>query len=134
MKRYKAGSKSSVVSSVTLAVSAGRVGLGVLMFARPRLLPSLLGVDAGSAARAGWLARMVGGREIALGGGTLLAGRGGGSPRPWLLAQATGDGGDALALTLAWRRGNVGGLPAAVVIASAAAGAAAEVFAAARSA
>lgn len=86
-------------------VAAGRVALGIGMLARPELLPKLLGVDSGTAARMSWLGRMFGAREIALGAGLLTARAE--SEREWLLGSAFSDAVDAVAFAEATRRGVV---------------------------
>lgn len=86
-------------------LAALRVGLGVGMLATPQLVLRSLGVDAATARRLAWVARMLGGRELALGVGTL------GAPEAgldrWSLASAGADAGDLLALTVALRQRNV---------------------------
>ena len=115
---------------VAVGVSGLRTALGVVMLGRPTLLPRVLGMDAATAARTAWLVRMVGAREVALGAGGLDAARRGTDLRPWLLAAAVADAGDTAALLGAVRRGRVGSLMGLLVMASAAAGALAEVAAA----
>jgi hypothetical protein len=63
----------------------------------------VLGVDRGTARRATTLTRFFSAREAALGLGALHALRTGADVRPWLLAQALGDAGDAVALVAATR-------------------------------
>src|SRR5206468_1848596 len=88
-------------------LGAVRVGLGATMLARPMLLPRPLGVDRLTATRVDWLVRMAGARDLALGAGTLAARRSGGL-RTWLLAALGSDVADAIVLTQAVRRGQVG--------------------------
>ena len=87
-------------------VAAGRVAVGVGMLVRPDLLPKVLGVDSGTAERMGWLGRMFGAREVALGAG-LLAAQGTDAERGWVLGGALSDAADALAFAGAARRGVV---------------------------
>lgn len=105
-------------------LAAARLVLGVVMLARPTWLTRPLGVDRWTAERLAWLPRMVGGREVALGLGTLVMTRGGRpGRRAWLAAGALADAADAAALLTAARRGHVsrpGGI-AAVATALAAA-------------
>jgi hypothetical protein len=100
-----------------LATGVARLAIGAGLLARPELLARLLGVDSVTARRTAWLARMIGGREVALGVGTLSAGPGG---RGWLVAQMVADGTDAAALGLAARARVVhpalGGLLAGVAL------------------
>ena len=121
-------------AGTALTVAAGvswlRTGLGSVMLGRPTLMPRVLGMDSATAARTAWLVRMVGAREIALGAGGLDAARRGTDLRPWLLAAAVADAGDTAALLGAVRRGRVGTLIGLLVVASATAGALAEVAAA----
>lgn len=97
------------------ALGALRVTLGVVMLARPMLVPRPLGVDRITADRVSWLVRMLGARDFALGAGTLLAirsGQGTGGDRAglgsWLALSGVSDAVDALALARAVRRGHVG--------------------------
>jgi hypothetical protein len=94
-------------SRMAAQLGAVRVGLGVLMLAKPLLLPRPLGIDSITASRVEWLVRMAGARDLALGGGTLAARRTGGL-RTWLAACVVSDAADALILAKAVRRGDVG--------------------------
>jgi hypothetical protein len=95
------------VQMVTGITSLCRVAAGVAVFVRPEALPRALGVDRGSARRATFITRMFGAREIGLGLGTLYALNRGKDVAPWILAQAVGDAGDAIALAAAARRRQV---------------------------
>jgi len=117
-------------SRIAAAVSWLRTGFGVVMLGAPTLMPRVLGLDATTAVRTGWLVRMVGARELALGAGGASAGRRGADLRPWLLAAAVADVGDTAALLLAVRRRQVRTGLGLLVVASAAAGAVTEVVAA----
>jgi hypothetical protein len=77
------------------------------MLARPLLLPRPLGVDSVTASRVDWLVRMAGARDFALGAGTLAARREGGL-RTWLVASMASDVADAVVLTHAVRRRQIG--------------------------
>lgn len=115
-------------TDLTTAVSLLRTTIGVAMLAAPSLLPRMLGADRLTARRVGYLARMVGWREIALGAGTLAGVHEDGDPRPWLAAQACSDAGDAVSLLTAARRGHVHRGLAAMVTLFAAGGLAFDVF------
>jgi hypothetical protein len=89
-------------------LALGRTGAGVVMVVRPRALPQSLGVDSATAARTGWVVQMLGAREIALGLGTLAAGRAGDrSARLWIAAGVLSDAVDVLAVGGALAKGRV---------------------------
>ena len=94
-------------SRLATQLGALRTGLGVVMLTRPMLVPRPLGVDSITATRVEWLVQMAGARDLALGAGTLAAGRSGGQ-RTWLLASLGSDVADALTLGNAVRRGHIG--------------------------
>lgn len=121
---------------VVIALAAGRIGVGMLLLARPGLLPALLRVDRTSSTRTAWALRMVGGREIGLGLGSVIAGRAEPSSarRPWVAAGLISDGTDAIAIAAAIAAGTLARRPATVIAASAAALAAVEVLLLTRSA
>jgi hypothetical protein len=106
------------------------VALGVGMLARPALVPRPSGLGQAEAQRVHWLARLTGGRDLALGAGALAAAR---SPaqRLWVAAGVLSDAVDAVVLTRAVRNGDVGrlmgGLAAASAVGAAALGAVAVV-------
>ena len=106
---------------VLLALGAARLGIGGFVLARPESLARMLGVDSVTARRTAWLARMVAGRELALGAGSVLAAGRPQGRRPWLIGQLMADAGDAVALVLAARARVVHPVLAAAVAASAAA-------------
>lgn len=103
---YDAGQERKVQRAAALS-SAGRVVAGIVMFVLPETLPRGLGVDRGTARRATPLTRFFAAREAALGAGALYALRSGNDVRPWLVAQAVGDAGDAVALIAATRARHV---------------------------
>ena len=113
-------------SRLGASLGAVRVGLGTVMLARPLLVPRPLGIDSVTARRVDWLVRMAGARDLALGAGTLAALRTGGL-RTWLLASLGSDVADAVVLTNAVRRGDIGrimgGAAALSAVAAVAAGA-----------
>jgi hypothetical protein len=84
------------------ALGAVRTLLGAAMLARPLLIPRLFGADRVTAERVAWLVRMLGIREIALGGGALLH-----DTPAWVLAGAACDLTDGLVLAASARRGYV---------------------------
>ncbi|MHB2024402.1 MAG: hypothetical protein ACYCO3_13925 [Mycobacteriales bacterium] len=98
-----------------------RIGLGAGLLVAPRLLARALGVDSATARQSDWLARMIAGREVALGVGTLVGAR-----RLWLTAQMISDGTDMAALLAARRHHQVHRWLAAAVIGFAGAGVAGE--------
>lgn len=105
-------------------VALVRTGLGVVMLARPRLVPDVLGADPAVTARSDWAVRMLGAREVALGLGALQACRSGDrrAARPWLLAGVLSDGTDALVLSSALGAGRLGGTGVRTALVAAAAG------------
>ncbi len=103
-----------------------RTGVGITLAVRPRLLPTLLGIDSATSARMGWSNQMLGAREVALGLGALAALR---APdrrasRLWLAAGALCDSADALALSGAVVKNRVSRPTAGLMAVSAAAAAA----------
>ena len=92
---------ATLASAATPArLAVGRTGAGVVMLARPRLLPETMGVDSASAAKTGWIVQMLGAREVALGLGTLAAlrTRDGRATRTWVLAGVLSDAVDVVAV------------------------------------
>jgi len=108
------------------AVSLGalRCLVGAALLADPPRLARLLGVDTVTARQTGWLASMVGGRDLALGVGSLLAVRRGKGLDSWLAAQALADGADAMAVAAAVRSRRVAAPMGAAVVVCAVVGAA----------
>ncbi|HEX3947829.1 MAG TPA: hypothetical protein VHW47_08985 [Acidimicrobiales bacterium] len=111
-----------VARRVVVVVAAGRVGIGVAALARPRLaVRPWVGVDDGPASAV--LGRSLGGRDIALGLGLLLAANHDRPLRGWAEAAALADTGDVVATLAAFgslpRRGRL------LVLAASAAAAAA---------
>lgn len=119
--------------SVGVGLGLLRCAIGAVMVGDPPRLAQLLGVDTVTARQTGWLTMMIGGREIALGVGSLIALGGGHGGRTWYTAQAVTDTGDALALATAARSGRVSA-PLAMLVAASALGGAALNLAAARAA
>jgi hypothetical protein len=119
---------------VTAATAAAALGVarsvfGVAMAVAPALLPRLLGADATTARRLGYLTRMVAARELALGVGTLRAVGTGDDLRSWFVAQAMSDAGDAVAIAAAVRAGRVNRVAAAALVLFATGGAAGDALA-----
>jgi hypothetical protein len=106
----------------TAAIGVGRAALGAGVLARPTVLPVMLGVDEAAAARMDWLIRMFGARDAALGLGAAWAASTGGPVRPWLVAQAVGDGTDAAVFALGARSRQLPPVKAAALAALAASG------------
>lgn len=121
--------RGTLARTVALGCGLVRTVAGVGLLARPETFPRALGVDSVTATRVGWLTRIVAGRELALGAGTLHALATGRPLRPWLLAQAVSDAADAGALLLAVRDRQVSPPRALAVVAVAAMGVAGEVLA-----
>ena len=131
------GTRTSPLTSALAAVSSrarpeqlalGRAGVGLIMIARPRVLPELLGVDSATSVRMGWSTQMLGARELAVGLGTLAALRWPDrrAARLWLAGGVLCDAVDALAVGGALAKGRVskasGGAVVAVALAAVALG------------
>jgi hypothetical protein len=110
-------------------VALGRTGAGITAFAQPESVARLTGADRGTASRAGVFVRLFAARELALGLGTLNAIRAGHDVRPWVIASALGDAGDAVAFAIATRSRTVGAVRGLAIAASAVGGVAAAVIA-----
>ena len=134
----RAGSRSSSAATAAVTSLAGRVApeqlaltrtaLGVSMLVRPRLLPSLLGIDSATSVRMGWSTQMLGAREVALGLGAVMALRSQDprTARLWIAMGLLSDAADALVVTGALLRKRVsrpvGLLAVAAALAAVAAG------------
>lgn len=107
--RRTAAARRLGAAATPARLAVGRTGAGVVMVARPRLLPQALGVDSATATRTAWVVQMVGAREIALGLGTLTALRApdGRAARTWVAAGVLSDGLDVLAIGAAVLRGRL---------------------------
>jgi hypothetical protein len=81
-----------------VAIGAGRVALGTAFMAFPQQSTMLLGLDAVTATRITWLARMTAARDIALGVGTVASSVNGRDAAIWLLGGAVSDAVDAAAI------------------------------------
>jgi hypothetical protein len=84
-------------------LGAARIGAGLALMARPRLLPGALRWDDGQLG-ASWLPRLVAVRELCLGIGTLASSRRDADPWPWLMTVAAVDGCEGVLLVGAMRR------------------------------
>jgi len=115
---------------LALAVAALRVGLGLGAFAVPDVACRPWVGSNGEGPGRKVLARALGGRDVALGLGALVAARRGAPVRGWVEAAALADGGDVAATLASWSA-----LPKVgrVLVLGAAAGAAAAGAVAARS-
>ena len=95
------------VRATTRAVAAGRVALGASFLVAPglamRCWPARPGSTVGDRAVAKFLARSVGGRDVALGIGALLALSHDTPVRGWVEAGMLADTVDAVAIVLAFR-------------------------------
>lgn len=111
-------------ASVALSFARVRMALGAVALVAPRLTARVLGAGRTPTAAASVLARMLGGRDIALGFGTVIALDRGKPVRGWLEGSALADAVDCLAC-LVDRAGlpqNVGRATASLSGASAVAG------------
>lgn len=95
------------VRGVGVGLGVLRCAVGAVMLGDPPRLARLLGVDSVTARQTGWLTMMTGGREVALGAGSLLALGVGSNGSRWYAAQALTDAGDTFALATAVRTGRV---------------------------
>ncbi len=96
-----------VPNSVVPALGITRLVIGAGMIANPAGLGKALGLSEERAEEAGWLARLAGAREIAIGLGTLAAWRTGAPTAGWVGAQAISDGSDAIAFAAMTIRGSI---------------------------
>jgi hypothetical protein len=106
----------SAVATARL-IGIGRTALGGGFLAVPVEGVKALGVDAATAKRVAFLSRMMAGRDVVIGVGTLVSRR----PAGWLLAGAVADAVDAAAIAQARREGRAGGAIAAAMVPGAAA-------------
>jgi hypothetical protein len=90
------------------ALGITRVVIGTGLLVSPVGLARGLGIDAQTARRVGWMARIAGAREVAIGLGTLRAWRREEPLDGWIAAQAISDGVDAVAFAVTAARGDVG--------------------------
>lgn len=107
---------------VVVALAGGRVALGLVMLGGPGVLPRLFKVDPAASRAMEWAVRMVGGREVALGLGSVAAAgfEPASSRQTWLAASMLSDSVDSIALTTALAAGTIERRAGAVVAGSAA--------------
>lgn len=110
------------------ALGITRVVIGAGLLISPIGLARGLGIDAETARRVGWMARIAGAREVAIGLGTLQAWRRKEPMDGWIAAQAISDGVDAVAFAVTAARGDVGPARGWGLAAFAASGAVSEVL------
>ena len=88
-------------ATAALAFGRGRIAFGAMMLVAPRLAVRVMGGGRRSTGTAPLLARMVGGRDVALGLGTVIALDRGKPVRGWLEGSALADAVDCVACLLA---------------------------------
>ncbi len=96
-----------VPDAVVWGLGMTRIVIGAGLIVSPVGLARGLGIDAVTARKVGWMARVAGAREMAIGAGTLLALRRGDPVDGWVAAQAFSDGVDAVAFATSAARGDV---------------------------
>jgi hypothetical protein len=97
-----------VPSGIYPALGVTRIVIGLGLMVSPVGLARGLGIDEPTAKRVGWLARIAGARELAIGLGTLRAWHRKEPLAGWVAAQAISDGTDAVAFAVTAARGDVG--------------------------
>jgi len=93
--------------SVVPALGITRLAIGAGLILGPAGLGKALGLSEADAKAAGWLARLAGAREIAIGLGTLDAWRSGKAVDGWVAAQGISDASDAIAFATVALQGKV---------------------------
>ena len=91
-----------------MAIGIGRVAIGTAFGLAPEFGVRLIGADTATARRVTWLSRMVAGRDVALGVGTVAGSRRGGGSA-WVLAGAFADAVDTAAVIVAMQQGRLRG-------------------------
>jgi hypothetical protein len=89
------------------ALGLTRIAIGIGLMANPKGIGKALGIDDAAMQQAAWLARFTGGREIAIGLGTLLAWRRSEPLAGWIAAQAISDATDTVAFAVVATQGRV---------------------------
>lgn len=113
-------------------ISAGRVGIGVVLLAAPVGSVRVLGTDTATAKRVTHLIRMAAIRDVVLGAGAASAQRRGEPSAGWVVAGAAADVADAVLVAGAIRKGRARGLAAGAAVVGALASATAGGWAAAQ--
>src|SRR5947209_3325993 len=90
-------------ANVALSLARGRIGFGAAALVAPRLVARIMGAGRSPTATTALLARMLGGRDVVLGLGTVIAVDRGKPVRGWLEGSALADAVDCLACLLARR-------------------------------
>jgi hypothetical protein len=90
-------------ATLALFLARGRIALGAAALAAPQLAARVMGAGRRPTGTIPLLARMLGGRDVALGLGTVIAVDRGKPVRGWLEGSALADGVDCLACLLARR-------------------------------
>lgn len=90
-------------ATVALFLARGRIALGAAALVAPRLAARVMGAGRSPAGTSPLFARMLGGRDVALGLGTVIAVDRGKPVRGWLEGSALADAVDCLACLLARR-------------------------------
>jgi len=96
-----------VPPAVIPALGITRLAIGAGLIIGPAGLGKALGLSDDDAKAAGWLARLAGAREIAIGLGTLDAWRSGRPVDGWVAAQGISDASDAVAFATVAMQGKV---------------------------
>jgi hypothetical protein len=105
-------------------VALVRIGIGAGLLVAPVAAARALGTDSGTARRTSWLARTAAVRDVVIGAGALSALHGGDGTDAarWLVAGTASDLGDTLVFVDAVRRGHLGGVRGALLVAASASG------------
>lgn len=93
--------------AVIPALGLTRIAIGAGLLIGPAGFGKALGLSPQEADRAGWMARLTGAREIAIGVGTLDAWRNGRPTSGWVAAQGISDASDAVAFAVVASQGRV---------------------------
>ena len=89
------------------ALGLTRVAIGIGLIANPMGIGKALGIADDAMRQSVWLARFTGGREIAIGLGTLLAWKRSEPLAGWIAAQAISDATDTVAFAVVASQGKV---------------------------
>jgi hypothetical protein len=88
-------------ATLAMSIARGRIALGASALVAPRLAARVMGAGRSPSGTTTVLARMLGGRDVALGLGTVIAVDRGKPVRGWLEGSALADAVDCLACLLA---------------------------------